>query len=40
MYNFALVVYVCWGNLRERDHMEDPEVDGMKILDGSSGNGL
>jgi hypothetical protein len=23
---------VCWGNLRERDHMEDPGVDGRIIL--------
>jgi len=22
----------CWGNLRERDHLEDPGVDGMVIL--------
>jgi len=22
----------CWGNLRERDHMEDPVVDGIIIL--------
>jgi len=21
-----------WGNLRERDHLEDPDVDGMIIL--------
>ena len=23
---------VWWGNLRERDHLEDPGVDGSKIL--------
>jgi len=23
---------VWWGNLRERDHLEDPGVDGRKIL--------
>jgi len=21
-----------WGNLRERDHLEDPDLDGRKIL--------
>jgi len=28
------VVYrvFCWGNLRERDHLEDPDVDGRIIL--------
>jgi len=25
-------VYVCWGNLRESDHLEDPGVDGRKTL--------
>ena len=25
-----------WGNVRGRDHLEDPGVDGMLILDGSS----
>jgi len=23
---------IRWGNLRERDHLEDPGVDGRKIL--------
>jgi hypothetical protein len=23
---------LCWGNLMERDHLEDPGVDGMLIL--------
>jgi len=22
----------CWGNLRERDHLEEPDVDGRIIL--------
>ena len=29
-----------WGNLRERDHFEDPGVDGRIILNGSSGSGV
>ena len=28
------------GNLRERGYLEDPGVDGRKILSGSSGSGL
>ena len=28
-----------WGNLRERDHWGDPDVDGRIILNGSSGSG-
>ena len=23
---------LCWGNLRERDHLEDPGIDGRIIL--------
>jgi hypothetical protein len=29
-----------WGNLRERHHLEDPDVDGRIILIGSSGSGM
>jgi hypothetical protein len=29
-----------WGNLRERDHLEDLGVDGRIILNGSSGSGM
>ena len=29
-----------WGNLRERDHLEDPSVDGRIILNGSSRSGM
>jgi len=29
-----------WGNLRERDHLEDTGIDGRKILNGSSGSGM
>jgi len=28
-----------WGNLRERDHWGDPDVDGRIILNRSSGSG-
>jgi hypothetical protein len=28
-----------WGNLRERDHWVDPDVDGRIILNGSSRTG-
>jgi hypothetical protein len=30
----------CWGNLRERDHMENPRVAGVIILKLSSINAL
>jgi hypothetical protein len=26
----------CWGNLKERDHLEEPDVYGRIILSGSS----
>jgi len=29
-----------WGNLRERDHLQDPGIDGRIILRGSSGSGM
>ena len=29
-----------WGNLRDRDHLEDLGVDGRIILSGSSGSGM
>jgi hypothetical protein len=28
------------GNLRERDHFKDPNIDGRIIYDGSSGSGI
>jgi len=32
---------VWWGNVKERDHSEDPGVDGRRlILNGSLGNGM
>ena len=34
-----ITVYrVWWGNLRERDYLREPGVDGRIILDGSSGS--
>jgi len=27
-----LYIECCWGNLRERDHLDDPDVDGRIIL--------
>jgi hypothetical protein len=29
-----------WGNTRERDHLEDPSLDGRVILRGYSGRGI
>jgi len=29
-----------WGNLSERNNLEDPDVDGRIILSGSSGSGM
>jgi hypothetical protein len=29
-----------WGNLKDRDHLEDPGIDGRIILEGNSGSGL
>ena len=29
-----------WVNLRERDHLGDPGVEGRIILNGSSGSGM
>ena len=34
------VYRVLVGNLRERDHFEDPRIDGSIIYDGSSGSGM
>jgi len=31
---------VSVGNLRERDHLGDPGVDGRMLLNGSSGSGM
>ena len=42
MYGGESKVYTgfWWGNLRKRDHLENPAVDGGKILNGSSGSGM
>ena len=32
MYGGEVYTEFWWGNLRERDHLEDPGVDGMIIL--------
>jgi hypothetical protein len=29
-----------WGNMRERDYVEDPGIDGSVISNGSSGSGM
>ena len=29
-----------WGNLRERDHLGDPSIEGRIILNRSSGSGI
>jgi hypothetical protein len=31
---------IWWGNLMERDHLEEQGVDGRIILNGSSGSGM
>jgi len=31
---------VWWGNLREGGHLEDPDIDGRIILNGSSRSGM
>jgi hypothetical protein len=31
-YGEKVYTEFCWGNLRERDHLEDPGVDGKIIL--------
>ena len=40
MYGGEEYTGLCWGNLRERDHLEDPGVDGRIILRWILGSGM